>query len=304
MAEDPNDPHKEEEGFEEEYEFEESEADSGSESAYSDVPAYETVDDATAFSEGNLEEHLTEPDLDMPPPPPEKKVRLLPTLIVLGILGFLGWKLIGFFTKPAEITPTPAQTPTPVAAKPLPAPAAQPVAPAAPASSLPTLENVPAAPTPEQEILAKVDKKLEEEKKLNEQRAHALETAINALSESSTNANKAMGQLQQELRELSASMRNIESQWHQREQAEERARRAAQAAKAAKLKKKEGPGPEAFANPSLTVYAIIPGRAWLKTPAGKTITVSEGDAVGEYGKVVKVDAVNGTVITSSGITLR
>lgn len=56
--------------------------------------------------------------------------------------------------------------------------------------------------------------------------------------------------------------------------------------------------------PSYTVHAIIPGRAWLKSSSGQIITVREGDKVGDYGTVAVIDAGNGLVRTSSGITFR
>lgn len=65
-----------------------------------------------------------------------------------------------------------------------------------------------------------------------------------------------------------------------------------------------GPLSEAYTNPTLTVHAIIPGRAWLKTRDGRTITVTEGDDVEGYGKVLAIDAPSGVVITSSGVMLR
>jgi outer membrane murein-binding lipoprotein Lpp len=61
---------------------------------------------------------------------------------------------------------------------------------------------------------------------------------------------------------------------------------------------------ESFASPSVVVHAIIPGRAWLKTKDGSTITVTEGDNLEHYGKILVIDAPNGVVITSSGATLR
>ena len=61
---------------------------------------------------------------------------------------------------------------------------------------------------------------------------------------------------------------------------------------------------EKFSNPSLNVHAIIPGRAWLKKRDGGIITITEGDMLGEYGKVLAIDAPTGAVITSSGVTLR
>lgn len=56
--------------------------------------------------------------------------------------------------------------------------------------------------------------------------------------------------------------------------------------------------------PEYTVYAVIPGRAWLKSTKGQIITVAEGDQLGNYGKILVIDAANGVVLTSSGIAFR
>lgn len=56
--------------------------------------------------------------------------------------------------------------------------------------------------------------------------------------------------------------------------------------------------------PEYKVHAIIPGRAWLKSSKGQIVTVAEGDALGNYGKVLVIDAGNGIVLTSSGIAFR
>lgn len=56
--------------------------------------------------------------------------------------------------------------------------------------------------------------------------------------------------------------------------------------------------------PSYSVHAIIPGRAWLKSSNGQIITVTEGDNIGDYGKVSVIDSANGLVRTSSGIIIR
>lgn len=59
-----------------------------------------------------------------------------------------------------------------------------------------------------------------------------------------------------------------------------------------------------FANPKFSVHAIIPGRAWLKNQAGNTITVTEGDNLDQYGKILAIDAPNSAVVTSSGVVIR
>jgi len=51
---------------------------------------------------------------------------------------------------------------------------------------------------------------------------------------------------------------------------------------------------------SYTVQAIIPGRAWLKSESGDTVTVAEGDVLKDYGRVVKIDPYDGIVNIDTG----
>lgn len=43
------------------------------------------------------------------------------------------------------------------------------------------------------------------------------------------------------------------------------------------------------------VQAIIPGRAWLRSTNGETLTVAEGDDIKGYGRVTKIDPYDGVV---------
>ena len=52
------------------------------------------------------------------------------------------------------------------------------------------------------------------------------------------------------------------------------------------------------------IEATIPGRAWLKNKDGHTITVSEGDTLGELGKILIIDPYKSAVVTSSGVVIR
>lgn len=56
--------------------------------------------------------------------------------------------------------------------------------------------------------------------------------------------------------------------------------------------------------PEYALHAVIPGRAWLKSNTGQILTVTEGDAIGNYGKVLVIDPANGVVLTNSGISFR
>lgn len=49
-----------------------------------------------------------------------------------------------------------------------------------------------------------------------------------------------------------------------------------------------------------TVQAIIPGRAWLKTDSGDTVTVAEGDVLKGYGRITKIDPYDGIVDIDTG----
>lgn len=49
-----------------------------------------------------------------------------------------------------------------------------------------------------------------------------------------------------------------------------------------------------------TVQAIIPGRAWLKSESGDTVTVAEGDILRNYGRIAKIDPYDGIVEIDTG----
>jgi hypothetical protein len=49
-----------------------------------------------------------------------------------------------------------------------------------------------------------------------------------------------------------------------------------------------------------TVQAIIPGRAWLKSESGETVTVAEGDTIRDLGRVTKIDPYDGIVEVNTG----
>lgn len=49
------------------------------------------------------------------------------------------------------------------------------------------------------------------------------------------------------------------------------------------------------------VDAVIPGRAWLKGADGSTLTVTVGDTLPGYGKVLSINPYSGQVVTSKGV---
>lgn len=49
------------------------------------------------------------------------------------------------------------------------------------------------------------------------------------------------------------------------------------------------------------IKAVVPGRAWLVSSTGETLTISNGDKINDYyGTVKLIDSDNGRIITSSG----
>lgn len=48
------------------------------------------------------------------------------------------------------------------------------------------------------------------------------------------------------------------------------------------------------------VQAIIPGRAWLRSDDGETVTVAEGDIIKDLGRVSKIDPYDGVVEINTG----
>ncbi|HXH55105.1 MAG TPA: hypothetical protein VNK03_05115 [Gammaproteobacteria bacterium] len=66
----------------------------------------------------------------------------------------------------------------------------------------------------------------------------------------------------------------------------------------------EKEGQVTIAEPEYIVHAVVPGRAWLKSSKGQIVTVAEGDSIGNYGKILVIDAANGVVLTSSGVAFR
>lgn len=48
------------------------------------------------------------------------------------------------------------------------------------------------------------------------------------------------------------------------------------------------------------VQAIIPGRAWLRSDNGETVTVAEGDMIRDLGRVTKIDPYDGVVEVNTG----
>lgn len=258
------------------------------------------------------------PSIQRPAP---KSGSWLPLLIGLAIIGFLGWKLYGMFApktvslpvsaardESAEQSATLVEPPPPELAtvqepniEAIPAPAPAPVPTPAPAPT-PTATESPVVSNDIQKLLSKMN----QQEKQYQEKITALEKEIVIMRDQSADATRRLSVAQNDLATLSRAIQELGNQvdilrvYQEREQIRQQQAKTKASSKPAK--KTESVASDA--GTSLVVYAIIPGRAWLRQSNGKTITVTEGDTVGEYGRVLKIDASNGIVITTSGAMLR
>ncbi len=292
IKDDSNEPKDHDDEFGEEFDFES-----------------EQHDDALAPENAELGEDVQE----LPPSAKPKSV-ILPLIIGVAVLGFIGWKVFDMLTAPKEQAkggPKGAQIETAkVDLKSAPTTTVTTADPTQPKGEIPNLyeaEQQAKQAVSDEKITAILQKKIDEQFGLQKQQLEAMQKEASTAIQNANNANKTVSTLQQELATLSATVQDLSAQVKTIKDAQlaEEAR-AAQREAAAKAKPKSKPKAvtKSDASPNISVHAIIPGRAWLRTQDGKTITVSEGDAIAQYGKVLKIDAPNGLVITTSGVTLR
>lgn len=66
------------------------------------------------------------------------------------------------------------------------------------------------------------------------------------------------------------------------------------------VRSQAAPAPAPQVRIPYTVQAIIPGRAWLRSDSGETVTVAEGDVIKDLGRVTKIDPYDGIVEINTG----
>lgn len=106
-----------------------------------------------------------------------------------------------------------------------------------------------------------------------------------------TTQNKA---LQDQLQTLNSRVAGLESQLSQLLQALSRQQNQTTS------RPSHATPPQAAPKISYNVQAIIPGRAWLKSDNGETVTVAEGDLIKGLGRITKIDPYDGIVEINTG----
>lgn len=112
-----------------------------------------------------------------------------------------------------------------------------------------------------------------------------------------TNQNKA---LQDQMQTLSSRVAGLESQLNQLVQTLTRQTGMGGTTSLNVVPAQQPAPPSVEQRIHYSVQAIIPGRAWLKSDNGETLTVAEGDTIKELGRVSKIDPYDGVVEVNTG----
>lgn len=207
--------------------------------------------------------------------------------VAVVILAMLSYKFLGSFftTKPkvpdaAVVTP-PIQQPKPIVVQ-------QPVTQPTPVVPVETVK-----PSVTEQELAQRVSALE----LGQQ---SLRSDLNSASEQLSGLNTNITELSDKINHLADAMtaltQRVEEQSTQIELLTERTKPQKVVVRTSPVKR--APLPQYF------IQAVIPGRAWLISTNGSTLTVREGTLIAGYGVVRLIDAHQGRVLTSSGRVIR
>lgn len=230
---------------------------------------------------------------------PQRKGMMLPVVLGLVVLGFIAWKIYPLLSPAKSPQEEIRQSenivvPPPKVSTPLPAEQNK-VAPS-PDTRLPAWSEAEQNSTSIQinQQLLKLQTKVDNQEKIYKQQIMVLHRELQNVETLYTNTQKTMMELQQNLVALSSNLQEVSAQIN-----------AIRAQKMSPPKSTVQAKPNLEAkSTNLVIYAIIPGRAWLRSATGKTITVTEGDTLTGYGKILKIDAANAVVLTTSGVSIR
>lgn len=206
----------------------------------------------------------------------DRKNVLIALAIIVAV--FVVYKLVsGIFTSSNTQQSKPARPlTTNVQPAVIPAPVVQQVLPLSSQQSSPPINQQPAAAT------TAINEKITELETNSQANLDKLSSQITSLQNSLSN-------LEERLNSLNNTVQDMVNQRQQ-----ELAKKAQAQEKLHAKKSRDTPKPIYF------VRAIVPGRAWLSTQSGSTVTVSAGANLPGYGTVVLVDPNQGTITTSTG----
>jgi len=138
----------------------------------------------------------------------------------------------------------------------------------------------------------------------NQVATSSIANRLNTLEQQVSNEQTNMDRLSSQMNDLQTAVSNLDSKISTLATSTQAVadvvakQQASEAAKAVAKKKKAMHA--AIPKPVYYVKALVPGRAWLATQDGGTITVSLGNNLPGYGTVEVIDPNQGTLITSTG----
>lgn len=194
-----------------------------------------------------------------------------------------------------------AQPPAPEAQSVPQPPAVNPVAsqapPSAPAATMPAAPATPEAANVKEAVAA-----------LEQQNATAMNLIQTQMAQKMTDNENQVNEMRTQIQELNARIASMEVAFHQltkilRNQRGGEGNEGAAPPAAANNSEMENPNAPVKVMPgkvNYTVQAIIPGRAWLKSDSGDTVTVAEGDVIKDFGKITRIDPYDGIVNIDTG----
>ncbi|ETO92533.1 type IVB secretion system protein IcmG/DotF [Legionella oakridgensis] len=226
-------------------------------------------------------------------PPADRKGNLFASgnlkrnvLIVVGmiILAMIVYKFLGSFfadrktTTPGDVAVAPS---TPIPEQPAPTPLPQQVQPIQPVAS-------PVA----------VDPNMAQKLSALEVTQQSMRSEVSSMSNQLGGVNSNVNELAAHLSQLNQAITALNAKIDEQSQEIEQLMARTKPKPAPRLVRKMVPVKKYY------IQAVIPGRAWLISSNGTTLTVREGSIVPGYGLVKLIDPNQGRVMTSSGQIIR
>ena len=231
---------------------------------------------------------------------PQSK-RLLAAIIIFLILVFIVYRMVmpSNSVPATDITSVPLATPVVTPARPITNTTAQvPAQPAATEQSVTLPATMPVA----NKLSDSSTNAVSQQSTMNDAaRALSLQTE-QLINQFSANYNQKINdaladnkKMQDEMQVLTTRVSTLEAQLGQLIQV-----LTAQMQNTKKAAPAPTPAPERQISTRYSVQAIIPGRAWLRSDNGESLTVTEGDAIKDLGRVTKIDPYDGIVEINTG----
>lgn len=214
-------------------------------------------------------------------------------VVVLVVLAMLAYKFMGAFFTPKTTTPqsniqsaATDSTQTPVVSQPEATP--EPVV-----SQPPATDNPPVAATPD---ISQVEQRLS----VLEVGQENLRSELNSLNDQLGSVSSNINDLSNKINSLNQTVSMLSSKL------DEQSQKMITSSVRQQPKRVVHPRVVRKVVPQSVYYiqAVIPGRAWLISTNGSTLTVREGTIIAGYGVVKLIDPNQGRVITSSGRVIR